>query len=97
MCQARTEETSLENSTKYSSASMDAIEVVNRLVERQIRAVRGRLEQVLKIEINITDPIVPWVVRHASWLLNRYSQDRRFFPILPHRRKAIRRGSGRAW
>ena len=48
------------------------MEVANPLVERETRTVRGRLEQVLKIDINITDPIFPWVVRLASWLLNWY-------------------------
>ena len=71
VCQARTEETILEYSPKYSAARMGATDVANRLVEEQIRTKRGRLEQVPKIEINITDPIVPWVVRHASWLLNQ--------------------------
>ena len=33
VCQARTEETILVNSPKYSSASMGAVEVANRLVE----------------------------------------------------------------
>ena len=51
---------------------MSAIEVATRLVEEHIRTMTGREEQMLKIEINITDPIVPWAVRHASWLLNRY-------------------------
>ena len=35
-----------------------AIDVASRLVEGQIRTMRGRLDQVLQIEINITDPIV---------------------------------------
>ena len=48
------------------------IEVVHRLVEGPIRTIRGRLEQVLKIETNIKDPIVPWVVRRASFLLYWY-------------------------
>ena len=47
---------------------MGVIEVANRLVEEQIETIRGRLEQLLKIEIHITDPIVSCVVRHASWL-----------------------------
>ena len=57
-------------SPMYSSENMGAIDVASRLVEGQIRTIRGRLDQVLQIEINITDPIVPWVVRHASWLVN---------------------------
>ena len=52
---------------------MGAVEVANRLVEGQIRTIKGRPEQLLKITISITDPIVLWVVRHASPLLNRYS------------------------
>ena len=72
MCQARTVGTIFENAPKYSSGSMGATEVANRLVEEQIRTIRGRLEQVLKFEIGTTDPAVPWVVGHACWLLNLY-------------------------
>ena len=64
VCLGRTEEPFIENPPKYSSATTGTTEVANRLVEEQIRTIRGRLEQVLKIEINITDPIVPWIVRH---------------------------------
>ena len=72
VCEGRTDETALESGPKYSSASMGAIEVANRAVEGQIRAIRSRLEEVLRTRIEITDPIVPWLVRHASWLLNGY-------------------------
>ena len=74
-----------------------AIEVANRSVEGQIRTIKGRLELVLKIEINITDPIAPWVVRHASWLLNGYSvKVDGYSPYRAIKGKAIRRRSGRA-
>ena len=72
VCHARTEETILENSPSHSPACMGEIEIVNRLLEGPIRTIRGRLEQLLKIETNITDPVDPRVVRHASWLLNWY-------------------------
>ena len=78
-------------SSKYSSASMRIIVVANRLVEGQVRTIRGRLEQVLEIEINITDSIVPWVVRHTSWLLNRYSVKLDGYAPYRHQRKATRR------
>ena len=52
-------------SPMYLSENMGAINVASRLVEGQIRTIRGRLDQVLQIEINITDPTVPWVVRHG--------------------------------
>ena len=45
-----------EHSPKYDSASVGVIVVATRLVEGQGKY-WGRLEQVLKIEINITDPI----------------------------------------
>ena len=47
VCQARTEGTSLANALKFASASADAIEVANRLVEARIRTIRGRREQVI--------------------------------------------------
>ena len=67
VCQARTEESILMNSPQYSSASIGATEVAKRTGEGQIRTIRGRLDQVLKIWINMTDPIVPSVFRRASW------------------------------
>ena len=57
VCHARKEETN-------QSASMGTHEFANRLKDR---LGRYELEQVVKIEINITDPIVARVVRHASW------------------------------
>ena len=57
-------------SPMYSSENMGALDVASRLVEGQIRTTRGRLDQALQIEINITDPTVPWVVWHACWLVN---------------------------
>ena len=50
---------SLQNAPKYLSARMGATEVANLLVEGQIRTIRGRLEQVVKIDIDITDTIRP--------------------------------------
>ena len=68
----------------YLSENMGAINVASRLVEGQIRTIRGRLDQVLQIEINITDPTVPWVVRHACWLVDLgQSQARRLSAMPP--------------
>ena len=52
VCQARTVVTIFKHPLKYSSASMRAVEVANRMVEGQNSTVRGRLVQVLKIEIS---------------------------------------------
>ena len=67
VCHAVTEATIVENSPKYSSPSMGAVDVANQLVEGQIRTIRGRLERVLKIDINITTGTEPslTVTRHA--------------------------------
>ena len=63
-------------------------------VEEQMVTMQGRLEQVLTIEVNITDPLGACVVRHASWLLNRYRVKHDGIPR--HQRKATMWVSGRA-
>ena len=70
--------------------------IAYRLVEGQIRTIRRRLEQSQKIEINITDLSVPWVVRHVSWLLNRYRVKLGFSPCRAPQREATRRRRSRA-
>ena len=69
---------------------MGAIEVANRWEGGPIRTIRGRLEQVLKIEIDITGPIVPWG-RSALLLVDEPVQRRvrRSLAIPRHHRKAI--------
>ena len=96
VCQARTEETILENSPKYSSASMGATGFANPFVEGQIRTVGGRLEHVLKIEINITDAIVSRG-RSTRLLVAEplQNQVRWLFARPCHQRKAIWRRGGR--
>ena len=53
----------------------------------------------LEIDIDITDPIVLWVVRHASWLLNPYrSQTRRLHALqMPLGREAVELGEQVYW
>ena len=59
------------------SEDMVALGFIFCILGRQIRNIRGRMDVMLNLEINITDPIVPRVVRHASWLLhlNRFRFD----------------------
>ena len=66
VCQAKTEETILENPPMYLSVSMG-----EPLAGGQIRTIRGRLVQMLKIDVDITDPVVPVVV--LSWTDSRHA------------------------
>ena len=83
--------TILEN----ASASMRAIEVASRLVEGQIRTIRGRLEQALKIDVKHHGPIRRRV--HSTRFQvgePGQSQARRLHAPPRHRRKIIRRRRG---
>ena len=34
---------------------------------------RSRIEKTFGIELDIDSAIIPWLIRHASWLMNRFS------------------------
>ena len=51
----------------YSSASVGAIEVANRLVDGQIKTIRGQPEHILKIEINIEDRSTRFLVAELRY------------------------------
>jgi hypothetical protein len=60
------------NTPKASSQSAGQIERANQEVEKQFRTLRSRVEDVYKIRIKLEDKVVPWMVRHASWLITHY-------------------------
>ena len=58
-----------------SSQSQGSVERWHRHLFSQVRVLRLALAKHLQIEIKdiqVHHPIVPWIVKHASWLLNRY-------------------------
>jgi hypothetical protein len=69
----RAEETALEMTSKDNSQGIGPVERGNYLVASCARALRSTIEEKLGWRIPIGHPIVSWLIRHCSWLLNRYS------------------------
>jgi hypothetical protein len=69
----RTHGTVLVKGQKYSHQSMGFIENANGRIEEQTRVIILRLEDRYKISITADSPMLPWIVRHAAWLLGKYS------------------------
>ena len=69
---ARPQETAVINAPKGSSASAGGIERANYEVEKQLRTLRSRFEQVYSVKIDLDHKVLPWMVRHASWLITHY-------------------------
>ena len=63
------EETILE-----SHASLGALEGWHNLLQRHIRALRLDVEDRFGSIVGVTHQCVPWLLRHATWLLNRFQR-----------------------
>ncbi len=63
--------TAIENSRVGDSNSNGAVERAIREVKGMTRTLRCHLEEKLGKKIKLDDPIVPWMVRHAAYLITR--------------------------
>ena len=63
--------TGTENSRVGDSNSNGRIERTIREVKGLVRTTRSSIEQSTKENISLADPIVPWIVRHAAYVLTR--------------------------
>ena len=63
-----------EETIPESHASLGALEGWQSLVQGQIRALRLDIEEKLGSVVGVTHQCVPWLVRHATWLLNRFQR-----------------------
>ena len=68
----RKDETQCINAPRYSLASMGAVERMNQTLAGQIRTLRLVLQARLGQRLPATSPVMPWVVRHAAWLITRF-------------------------
>ena len=68
----RAQETTLLNTPKGSSASAGGVERANYEVAMQVRTLRSRAEQVYEERIDTDHKLLPWMVRHAGWLITHY-------------------------
>ena len=64
----------VRQSPAYSSQSQGSIERFHRTLFNQVRTLTAQLRNNYKLNIiSINHPIMPWVIRHAANLLNRYA------------------------
>ena len=56
----------------YHSQSQGSVERLHAVLFAQVRALREQVKVSYGIEVNVGHPMLPWIVRHAAWLLNRY-------------------------
>ena len=68
----RSAQTLVEESPVGSSQSNGSIESAICEVEAQIRTGRLALETNFRVKIPIHHPIIPWLVKHSGYLLNRF-------------------------
>jgi len=80
--------TALENSRVGDSDSNGKIERAMREVKGMIRTLRSALEAKIGEPIKLDAPIVPWIVRHAAYILTRCR-------VLPDGRTAMQKMKGR--
>ena len=64
---------SVRQSLAYSSQIQGAVERFHRTLAGQIRTLRTQLNNQYNTMIGTNHPIMPWILRHAAYLLNRYS------------------------
>ena len=57
----------------YTSQAQGSVERFHRTLMGQVRALKLQLETNYGIKLNSKHPIMPWLVKHAAYLLNRYS------------------------
>ena len=63
----------VRQSPAYSSQSQGSIERYHRTLMGQVRALLQQVTISYNLTLSVQHPILPWIVRHAAWLLNRYA------------------------
>ena len=63
-----------EETIPESHASLGALEGWHNLLQEQIRALRRDVKDRFGSIVGVTHQSVPWLVRHATWLLNRFQR-----------------------
>ena len=61
-----------EETIPESHASLGALDWWHNLLQRQIRALRLDVEDRFGSIVGVTHQCVPWLVKHATWLLNAF-------------------------
>ena len=62
----------VRHSPSYSSNSQGSVERLHRTLLGQIRVVKAQVESNYSITMPTKHCLLPWIVRHAAWTVNRY-------------------------
>ena len=62
----------VRHSPSYSSNSQGSIERLHRTLLGQIRVVKAQVESNYSMTMSTKHCLLPWIVRHAAWTVNRY-------------------------
>ena len=64
---------SVRQAPAYSPQSQGSVERFHRTLMGQVRALKSQLQQNYNITIHSQHPVMPWLVRHSAYLLNRFA------------------------
>ena len=62
----------VRHSPSYSSNSQGSVERLHRTLLGQIRVVKAQVESNYSMTMSTKHCLLPWIVRHAAWTVNRY-------------------------
>ena len=63
---------SVKHSPTYHSQSQGAVERWHQTLWATCRTMKAAIKENYKMVVDATTPIMAWIVKHASWLHNRY-------------------------
>ena len=63
--------TALTGLQQYSQESVERLHRHRKLLG-QIRTFKAQVERNYGITLNVKHPLLPWIIRHAAWTINRY-------------------------
>ena len=64
---------SVRQASAYSSQSQGSVERFHRTLMGQVRTLKTQLQNNYHVHLTSQHPIMPWLVRHAAYLLTRYA------------------------
>ena len=62
----------VRHAPSYSSNSQGSVERLHRTLLRRVRVVKAQVESNYSMTMSTKHCLLPWIVRHAAWTVNRY-------------------------
>ena len=62
----------VRHAPSYSSNSQGSVERLHRTLLGQVRVVKAQVESNYSMTMSTKHCLLPWIVRHAAWTVNRY-------------------------